>query len=310
MPEVKQSHSTKNERLLKLPRLQWETGQEHMKPTCMHSPSTSKQKVFETSGPWFLRLKDLVSVKSYNNNFAKRCLQTPIRRRKRASLVSAVNEQIRTEGVLCPCSITPTPRCKRVFNNKAKDPLEVLAHKVSAKIEEGNLKGAVRLICSEEVIADASDETFAALKAKHPHTHADSVFPSLSNISQIPDELVIPVPLVQYAIRSFPRGSAGGPDGLTPQHLKDMLRPPAGEGGASLLLALSSFVNMVFRGEILAEVGPLFFGANLTALRKKGRGASNCSRLYSPPIGCEVCQFDGQGRNGRATSPPPGWIWS
>ena len=55
----------------------------------------------------------------------------------------------------------------------------MLAHKVSAKIEEGNLKGAIRLICSEEVIADASEETFVALKAKHPRPQANSVFPSL-----------------------------------------------------------------------------------------------------------------------------------
>ena len=64
-------------------------------------------------------------------------------------MVSAVDEQIRTKGVLCPSSIMPTPRCKHVLTNKAKDPLEVLAHKVSAELEEGNLKGAVHLICSE-----------------------------------------------------------------------------------------------------------------------------------------------------------------
>ena len=198
--------------------------------------------------------------------------------KKKASLVSAVSEQIRSEGVLYPSSIMPTHRRKRAFNNKAKDPLEVLVHRVSAKFEEGNLKGAVRLISTEEVIADASDETFAALKAKHPHIHADSVFPSLTNVSQIVDELASLFPLVQYAIRSFPHGSAGGPDGLTPQHLKDMLGSPAEEGRASSLLALSSFVNMVFRGDSLAEVGSLFFGANLTALRKKGEG---CVQLQS-----------------------------
>ena len=51
MPEVKQSHNTKNNQHLRLPLRQWETGLEHRKPTCIHSSSISKLKVFETSGP-------------------------------------------------------------------------------------------------------------------------------------------------------------------------------------------------------------------------------------------------------------------
>ena len=62
MPEVKQSHYMKNKQQLRLPRSEWETGQEHVKPTCMHCPSTSKWKVFEASGPYFLRWKDLVTA--------------------------------------------------------------------------------------------------------------------------------------------------------------------------------------------------------------------------------------------------------
>ena len=37
--------------------------------------------------------------------------------------------------------------------------------------------------------------------------------------------------------------SAGGPDGLTPQHLKDLTGPSAKEGGHSLLLTLTSFIQ-------------------------------------------------------------------
>ena len=66
----------------------------------------------------------------------------------------------------------------------------------------------------------------------------------------------------------------GGPDDLSSQHLKDMTEPPAGEGGPALISSLASFVNMVLNGEVLVEVYPVFFGANLIALQKKGEGCT------------------------------------
>ena len=53
---------------------------------------------------------------------------------------------------------------------------------------------------------------------------------------------------VAKAILSFPCGSAGGPDGLRPQHLKDMIGNSAQGGGPVLLQSLTSFVNHVLRG--------------------------------------------------------------
>ena len=60
-------------------------------------------------------------------------------------------------------------------------------------------------------------------------------------------------PSIHYAILSFPCGSTGEPTGLDPQHLKDTILPPAGEGGSALISALTSFVNMVLSGEVLAH---------------------------------------------------------
>ena len=166
------------------------------------------------------------------------------------------------------CSIShPKHRSHRV-----RDPLEALASKVTVKIEEGNLRGAIRLMCSKDVIADNSDETFAALQAKHPQPYSDSVIPPLNNLSESVVDLLVPVQRIAFAIRSFPCGSAGGPDGLTPQHLKDMTGAPAGEEGSTLLSALATFVHFVLRGDVLEEVRPLFFGANLIPFRKPGGG--------------------------------------
>ena len=64
----------------------------------------------------------------------------------------------------------------------------------------------------------------------------------------------------------------GGPDGLLPQHLKDMTGASAESGGPVLLSALTSLVNIILQGKVPSAVRPLFFGANLTALTKKDGG--------------------------------------
>ena len=67
-------------------------------------------------------------------------------------------------------------------------------------------------------------------------------------------------------------GSAGGPDGLRPQHLKDLTSESAERGSRELIRALSSFIFHILEGNIPVSVQPFFFGATLIALRKKGGG--------------------------------------
>ena len=139
-----------------------------------------------------------------------------------------------------------------------------LATKVAAKLEEGDFTGAIRLACSEDTIAERSETTLNALRGKHPPPHPDTLIPpapldSVCTLSFSEEE-------VAQAIRSFPNGSAGGPDGLRPQHLKDMTGPSSGSGGSLLLSALTSFPNLIIAGKTPETVRPLFFGANLIAL--------------------------------------------
>jgi len=75
---------------------------------------------------------------------------------------------------------------------------------------------------------------------------------------------------VRKAILSFPSGSAGGPDGVRPQHIRDMM--PCQEAGADFLSALTDFVNSVIAGHCPTDVAPVFFGGRLLALNKKTGG--------------------------------------
>ena len=52
--------------------------------------------------------------------------------------------------------------------------LDALATRVATKLEEGGFKGGVCLACSEDSIADLSNETMVALKSKHPVPHSDT----------------------------------------------------------------------------------------------------------------------------------------
>ena len=54
-------------------------------------------------------------------------------------------------------------------------PAAALAATVSAKIEDGNIRAAVRLICSEDKPAPNTDATFMKLQEKHPAASARTI---------------------------------------------------------------------------------------------------------------------------------------
>jgi hypothetical protein len=151
------------------------------------------------------------------------------------------------------------------------DPLRSLSKRVSAKLEEGDYRGAVRAACSNDTIAVLSPDTISALQQKHPHAHPDSTILSQLSIGE-DATLQCSEKEVARAIQSFPNGSAGGPDGLRPQHLKDLIGAAAGNGGRDLLRALTAFVNFILQGHTPLSIRPSFFGTKLIALQKKEGG--------------------------------------
>ena len=118
-----------------------------------------------------------------------------------------------------------------------------------------------------------SGATFSALQLKHPASHPDSSIPPLP--LDVAHTASVSIEEVAKAIRSFPNDSAGGPDGLRPQHLKKLVGPATSGGGHSLLSALASFVTLILAGRTPPSNRPpsnrpFFFGATLIALEKDG----------------------------------------
>ena len=143
----------------------------------------------------------------------------------------------------------------------------VLAQAVSAKLEDGNLKAAIRLLISDDAPAVPSKEGLAKLQQKHlPATLDASTLPAPPTNSN----LFVAESDVKKALLSFPAGFSGGPDGLRPQHAKDMIN--CREAGAELLSALTAFVNVLLAGRCPKQIAPIFFGGRLIALDKKSGG--------------------------------------
>lgn len=163
-------------------------------------------------------------------NFPRRCLRVPVRGGRRWNLGKHVNHQLSEESDPPP-TVSLGSRKAKPSKGKHQKPLQLLAKRVSEKLEEGDFRGAVRLTCSEDTLANNSEDTIAALRSKHPPPHPDtapSEVPRGSAVSVVEAD-------VMQVIRSFPKSSAGGPDGLRPQHLQDMVDASAGAGGALLI---------------------------------------------------------------------------
>ena len=94
---------------------------------------------------------------------------------------------------------------------------------------------------------------------------------------------------IVQAIHSCPSGSAGGPDGLCPQHLSDLTSASAECGGKELIQALTSFTNHILNGNVPLSVQPVFFGATLIALRKREGGLRLITVGKTMSYGGQVC---------------------
>ena len=93
---------------------------------------------------------------------------------------------------------------------------------VTRKIEAGKFKGAIKLASSEDMLADFDDATaYSALLSKHPSPHSNTCIPSAS---PTPTSFQVSSEMIMAAIQSFLNGSAGGPDKIMPQHLKDLVQ--------------------------------------------------------------------------------------
>ena len=138
------------------------------------------------------------------------------------------------------------------------------------KLSDGDVSGAVQILCSDNTVAPFDNETLEALRNRHPPSPTDLSMPPPPDMSVEP--LQVTVATIEKCIHSFKPGSAAGPEKLTPQHLKELLSHQTGEADSRPLHALTTMANVLLSGAIPPQVRPILFGANLIALRKPHGG--------------------------------------
>jgi len=153
-----------------------------------------------------------------------------------------------------------------------------LARAVSSKIEDGNIRAALRLLSSDDKPTVSSDAALTAMLARHPPAPIDRVptpDPNSHTSLQITEEITL------KAIKSFPSGSSGGPDGFRPQHLLELVTCQS--HGPALLSAVTRFVNLVLDGGCPAFACPIFLGVNCSR-EKVWRVPPHCHWLHPQTI--------------------------
>ena len=127
-----------------------------------------------------------------------------------------------------------------------------------AKVEDGNLGAGLRILTSSAVVSPSSASA-AQLETLHPTPRA-----ALNSARDLPDD-VHPIKIhpreLEEQLRKFRTGSAAGPDGLSPDHLKDLIKGAGTAIKEDLLLALASFGDIAMKGQTPPAIAP-FLGAS------------------------------------------------
>jgi len=205
------------------------------------------------------------NVEAWKNllGFGEQILTQPPRTGKRHNLTATIKKRIinKTDQQ----AVTHNIPC-----HKKANPESQLAAAVSAKVEEGNLRAALRILCSEDKPADASDDTFHKLVERHPTPANDRTPFTEPNQSAA---IQVTTSEVAHAIRTFPAGSSGGPDGIKPQHIQDLLN--CREESNELLHEITLLINLLLEGKGGDNITPILYGGKLIALEKKTGGGSD-----------------------------------
>jgi len=95
-------------------------------------------------------------------HFGAQIFQKPARTSSRHNLVSVIKKRM---DVSAPKEQRPSII---TAGRRKRDENELLAAAVTAKVEDGNIRAAIRILCSEEKPATDTDATYVKLLERHP----------------------------------------------------------------------------------------------------------------------------------------------
>lgn len=202
--------------------------------------------------------------------FALVALRQPCPTNDSKNFTTAIKRQV-NDYVVSHNLTTSAPAIRfheRESGNNSIDARNSLRRQVDAKLSDLDIKGAVRRVASDDTFAGYSEEIYGKLSSKHPSTPTDFVIPP----DPVTPPIIVNESVVATALSRMNSGSAGGPDGIRPRHLKDLVHISLGESGQHLLCALTKIINVTLSGQIPDHARDFFYSAALFALNKKDGG--------------------------------------
>ncbi|XP_065323794.1 uncharacterized protein LOC135930921 [Gordionus sp. m RMFG-2023] len=153
-------------------------------------------------------------------------------------------------------------------NKNHKNDLLTKAKLISKKLDNLNVKSAIRLATSDNKLAPYDQTTYQALLLKHhPHDLKDEI-PSYPEAPLIATTFTSSE--VRKAILSFKRDSSPGVDGFRPIFLQDLTAPYITQQ-CDVLEKITQLINRMLAGGLPPAIIPLLYGAKLIALHKPNK---------------------------------------
>ncbi|KAJ0925109.1 putative reverse transcriptase domain, exostosin [Helianthus annuus] len=166
------------------------------------------------------------------------------------------------------------------------------------KVRDGHFTAAVKVLCSSGV-APLADSTLKALIDKHPVVSP----PSLPSNPLAQPTLVVDGDCVLKCIRSFPKGTSCGRDGMRAQHLLDAIGGEGSVTSSGLLTSITEVVNLWLGGSCPMVLAEFVASAPLTPLLKPDKGIRPIavggiwrrlvSKVAMKKVGKEMAQYLG-----------------
>ena len=172
-------------------------------------------------------LKIIVTTPNNNESwndlllFGSTILAKPKRGGKTRNLASIINKRVAAWKSDSTATTVEDKTQHRRIHWRAED--SQLAAAINSKTEAGNMRAAIHLLCSGDKRAPTTAKTLEELKKKDPDAPPDCRITCDPTGNTRFYAFQVEAEDVLKTLKTFPAGSSGGPDGLTPQHLQDMI---------------------------------------------------------------------------------------
>jgi len=255
-------------------------------PTVSSIPNRCR---FQVADAFQQVLKDIVS--SANDELPwLRLLLFPIciLHRVPSSFPSVSRNQLQTSNILCALSYwnagsegisaLATMVQDKFTSSPSVPPLEnpipsfrISNHAISRcklKVASGQYRLALKMLSSTG-LAPHSTQTFNTLTSLHPYRPPP---PTPFSHDFTPPPILCSAAQVLKCLRSFPKGTSPGSDGLRAQHILDCFRGSSSIFQQLILDSIASIATLLLSGQCPLSLAPYFSSAPITALTKKDGG--------------------------------------